>query len=1644
MGECIQIIEFYGGDVVKFLGDAVLVSFQPNLADPSVSSEAESEIDGPITSRETSKRQKSVLVRRAVECGQQLLARLSHYRVYLTAEERTKHRTASGEIDRQQTRGVKTQRFFLFDGQSSSSNEDQRRPSSSTVATRHANPDSIDDLPEYPDEYSMAFDIWSCLPFMRRKNHNDRVYRRSSVSSDSSNTNKNAIDLELHIAVSCGDVTNVIIGEMNPESRPRSSRFPATTNDRKSKRMSKISADEIDAMDSYFMEYNGRLEYAISGPAVESLEDALNAAKAGEMSITPEIYSLVLNQPLDVTYEKRKQFFIVKSRDSDDGRKGSGGNKGLGHHHHHHHHHHHPSISSVSTPNASYLSSWPELKRQASKLNIEPLVPRIRNTNYFELSNESNANYYKYVNRSALYRLQHSPDGNFPAQFRDVTIMFVSLGKLNVASPEGLEIAQKATVHAMQLFVKYEGMLQQFAVDDKGATLLAVFGLPPLSHEREAVFAAKAAIELRDAYRHMQVPDFAIALSTGIIFNAVLPQGNPYRRDPSISGDTIILAVRLLKFPFSKKNVVCDAATRHQIGGLCEFEDMGENFVKGKVKPVQIYEIQKFGQSGSKPKRISLHNYENNADFIGYKLEMAIATKLIVDWNEAQNHHMLVISGPSGVGKSFFCHALNKSITAQGVLTCWSSSTEVEKSSKYYLMKNLLLALFEIIDSDKVPANTKRRMSYLNTMGGSSNHLMGPHSPVSAGDRTSSGSSFSILSNREWLRRIASYSSATRSITGSGHNLDGSNEMAELITQCLQKCGEQESLLPLFKVAFASMNDVEENKYTSRLDGRARDILLSAVITRMVRYASEHVGLVLICDDVQWADSASIRVLQQIHEQCQRVMIIMATRPIRDYNVTFIKNFCQSGSHEEIALNGLGADEIGEIILQAFKSGVKRVSPQIVRVVQKRTAGNPLYVKNMAIILKDFNHVTVVDGELVPSSNEFDLADLLGNFDYGRIIKMQFDRLDASFQEILTVASCLDQYFTLYEIEAVISHNNAIFKENDMEKIKTRIRNYDVYQFLQNVETPNLQESEITVYTFSHITIPKAIYDIMAYESRISLHQLFARYYESQLNRENYPDLLGKVVRHYMETDALGKQLFYLEQLADLNIKSYLLPEATDNLKKIVEILDKNDNIAIQFGRVHHSDIYRRLGMCYTMRTRLNEGERYLFLALDALGEPWPRSELEFMYKFWTNRAAQYQHRRWGTWNKYTKAPKKLVWKRIVEIMAQLSNIYFYTGKGRAFVYTCLLGLNACERLNEDGPNYTLFLARNSLLCWINDQKEHSIFYITKALRHMEEKNDPGTLTICAFLCFAAGKFNNARDLLYQSIQAVRTLGVITDCQSFYRSVGLVITMRIFEGRLDSSPEDMMLLKQMADTAHSNGDYEAEIWLGVYNIGNAIIMDRLRDCEPFVSLLETHVKQAADYNKIAIHGTLVCYYARSPNYEYARRHLRSLVNSLPALTVTPNIFPIFGLIFATMGLYRLIEYEQVDLVSADDARNYDRFNLGVARINHAFQQVKFWEFTQPCLYLARALPYISTGRTVEGYLVLRHGVHEMHFIQEIRFLKAYYWANLGKYAFTPSDRIEWTDRARADLDSLEIPAHIYCNPDPANCYSRGKPADLCA
>lgn len=167
-----------------------------------------------------------------------------------------------------------------------------------------------------------------------------------------------------------------------------------------------------------------------------------------------------------------------------------------------------------------------------------------------------------------------------------------------------------------------------------------------------------------------------------------------------------------------------------------------------------------------------------------------------------------------------------------------------------------MLVLFEIIDSDQVPPKSSNRTDSNSHISSTGNHQGVHQSSNSVAESTnsaaSSPSSTSFPTTKEWFKKLSSYTSLTHSSLGSNsNNQDLCNEMVDLIVRCLQKCGEEIGYMPLFKVIFTALNEANENRYTRLLDGRARDILLSGVITRMVQHVAKHISLIIMCDDVQ-------------------------------------------------------------------------------------------------------------------------------------------------------------------------------------------------------------------------------------------------------------------------------------------------------------------------------------------------------------------------------------------------------------------------------------------------------------------------------------------------------------------------------------------------------------------------------------------------------------------------------------------------------------------------------------------------------------------------------------------------------------------------------------------------------------------------
>lgn len=107
-----------------------------------------------------------------------------------------------------------------------------------------------------------------------------------------------------------------------------------------------------------------------------------------------------------------------------------------------------------------------------------------------------------------------------------------------------------------EVIFRFEGMVRQFLVDDKGTVLIAVFGVPPYKHIDDPIRAVKTALEISEILerRNMQ---YSIGITTGNVFCGSV--GSEIRQEYAMVGDTVNLSAILMGVAYNKKlNILCD------------------------------------------------------------------------------------------------------------------------------------------------------------------------------------------------------------------------------------------------------------------------------------------------------------------------------------------------------------------------------------------------------------------------------------------------------------------------------------------------------------------------------------------------------------------------------------------------------------------------------------------------------------------------------------------------------------------------------------------------------------------------------------------------------------------------------------------------------------------------------------------------------------------------------------------------------------------------------------------------------------------------------------------------------------------------------------------------------------------------------
>lgn len=155
--------------------------------------------------------------------------------------------------------------------------------------------------------------------------------------------------------------------------------------------------------------------------------------------------------------------------------------------------------------------------------------------------------YKNYITKSFLERIQYGEILYLAMEeVREVTTMFIKIKAITFKTETCLTKSQSAMDVIQYALKKYEGILRQFIVDDKGSVILCYFGITPYTHQNDQMNAILAGTYIQEEFKNIFTDRFSIGIATGHTFVGLL--GNKKRADYTVIGDSVNMVLCMIIF----------------------------------------------------------------------------------------------------------------------------------------------------------------------------------------------------------------------------------------------------------------------------------------------------------------------------------------------------------------------------------------------------------------------------------------------------------------------------------------------------------------------------------------------------------------------------------------------------------------------------------------------------------------------------------------------------------------------------------------------------------------------------------------------------------------------------------------------------------------------------------------------------------------------------------------------------------------------------------------------------------------------------------------------------------------------------------------------------------------------------------------
>ncbi len=329
------------------------------------------------------------------------------------------------------------------------------------------------------------------------------------------------------------------------------------------------------------------------------------------------------------------------------------------------------------------------------------------------------------------------------------------------------------------------------------------------------------------------------------------------------------------------------------------------------------------------------------------------------------------------------------------------------------------------------------------------------------------------------------------------------------------------------------------------LEGDAERLRLFDSVASFVRSAAAANPLVLILDDLHWADKPTLLLLQFLARGIARERVLLVggyrdvelerTHPLGD----IVAALRREQLYERVLLRGLSFEEVKHLLRAR---GGQEPPDALVQRLLDETEGNPFFVEEVLRHLVEIGALRREEGQWVG-----DLSAIEENIPEGvrEVIGRRLSRLGEGTNRMLTVASALPGGFSYDLLGRVGEADEEALLDALDEALRARL-------------VVERKEAGRGVYEFTHALIRQTLYGELSTPRRVRLHRRIGEALE-EIHAASPEPHLGELAYHFFQAVQAGeaeKAVSYSRRAAERALSGMAYEEAAAHCDRALQALD--------------------------------------------------------------------------------------------------------------------------------------------------------------------------------------------------------------------------------------------------------------------------------------------------------------------------------------------------------------------------------------------------------------------------------------------------------------------------------------------------------